>query len=75
MQLGRINSGAVGLILLSVSCLMRSELVLTGLYWGTCVLGRGVPCTLRAWLTHVPFHAPGGLHSGCAVAGFAWEVV
>lgn len=75
MQLGRINSGAVGLIVLSFSCLMRSELFLTSLYWSSCALGRVAPCTLRAWLARVPFHAPGGLHSGCAVAGFAWEVV
>lgn len=69
------NNGSTGLIVLCFGVLMRSEIFLTALYWVVCHVGRYTPKSVRYWLAQALYHAPGGLHAGCGVAGFAWEAV
>lgn len=69
------DNGSTGLIVLCFGVLMRSEIFLTALYWVVCHVGRYAPKSVRYWLAQMLYHAPGGLHAGCGVAGFAWEAV
>ncbi|KAF8599507.1 hypothetical protein BDV93DRAFT_546855 [Ceratobasidium sp. AG-I] len=54
------------LVNLTITVLVRNELILTALYWGSNL----VP--VRRFYAHRMVHSIGGLHVGCGIGAFLW---